>query len=58
MKNNKIKKTSAGMKIDEMEVIKPKKKAIKEEVKPNLRSHKFWEEVYDDEGEEIERFLR
>ncbi|MBK9149973.1 MAG: hypothetical protein IPM26_02900 [Saprospiraceae bacterium] len=58
MKNNKVKKTSGGSRSDEMEVIKPKKKGFKEESKLNVRSHKFWEDVYDDEGEEIEKYLR
>jgi hypothetical protein len=58
MKNNKAKKTSPGLKSDEMEVIKPKKKVIKEEGKLNVRSLKFWEDIYEDEGDELERFLR
>jgi hypothetical protein len=58
MKNNKAKKTSPALKSEEMEVIKPKKKVIKEEGKVNVRSLKFWEEIYEDEGDELERFLR
>jgi len=58
MKNNKSKKPSVKPKVDEFEAVKPKKKIGKEDTKINVRSKKFWEKLYDDEGEELEKFIK
>ncbi len=58
MKNNKQKKNTAKQYNDEAELLKPKKKILGNDTKVNLKSKKFWEEIYDDEGDELERFLR
>ncbi len=57
MKNNKIKKPSSSG-YDDFEILKPKKKLQKETEKINLKSKKFWKERYEDEGEDLERFIR
>jgi hypothetical protein len=57
MKNNKTKKPSSSS-YDDFEMTKPKKKLQKEPEKINLKSKKFWKERYEDEGEDLERFIR
>jgi len=57
MKNNKTKKPSSSN-YDEFEMIKPKKKLQKESEKINLKSKKIWKERYEDEGDDLERFIR
>jgi hypothetical protein len=60
LKNNRMKTPSVQMEMDEFGKFKPKKKPLKlkEESKINLRSKKFWQERYEDEGEDLERFIR
>ena len=58
MKNNKSKKTPKGTTGEDSELIKPKKKLPVTDSKINVISKKFWEEIYDNEGDEIEKFIR
>lgn len=58
MKNNKQKKLGKVQHQDEVEYFKPKKKAPAVDTKVNIKSKKFWEEIYDTEGDEIEKFIR
>ncbi|HMT51805.1 MAG: hypothetical protein IPG48_15250 [Saprospiraceae bacterium] len=58
MKNNKSKKTPKGTTGEDSELIKPKKKLPVTDSKINVKSKKFWEEIYDNEGDEIEKFIR
>lgn len=58
MKTNKPKKEVKNIFSEERESVKPKKKLSGGDQKINLKSHKFWDEVYEDEGEEIQKFLR
>ena len=58
MKNNKSKKTPKGNTGEETELFKPKKKLPATDSKINVKSKKFWEEIYDNEGDEIEKFIR
>jgi len=58
MRNNKPKKnTQKQQQIDEKESQKPKKKMLPNEPKVNLKSNKFWEEIIDDEAEDLEKYL-
>jgi hypothetical protein len=58
MKTNKPKKVVKNPFAADAETIKPKKKMTSYESKVDLKSKKFWEELYDDEGEELEKYLR
>ncbi|MBK8626462.1 MAG: hypothetical protein IPN86_13120 [Saprospiraceae bacterium] len=58
MKNNKQKKVTKVAYQDDNETLKAKKKARNDGSKINVKSKKFWEEIYDNEGEEIEKFIR
>lgn len=58
MKNNKSKKATKGGNENEIENLKPKKKLTPSESKVNVKSKKFWEEIYDNEGDDIEKFIR
>ncbi|MBK9736800.1 MAG: hypothetical protein IPO92_18305 [Saprospiraceae bacterium] len=58
MKTNKQNKNIKNPKPDDQETIKPKKKLAINDSKVNIKSKKFWEELYDDEGEELEKYLR
>jgi hypothetical protein len=56
MKNNKQKKIEPRKNRDEVELVKPKKKLLPNDSKIKVRSKKFWEELYDNEGEELEKY--
>jgi hypothetical protein len=58
MKTNKPKKEVKNIFKEEIESVKPKKKMNGSDQKINLKSNKFWEELYEDEGDEIQKFLR
>jgi hypothetical protein len=58
MKTNKPKKEVKNIFKEEAENAKPKKKMVGVDQKINLKSNKFWEEIYEDEGDEIQKFLR
>lgn len=58
MKNNKQKKVFKAPHQDDSEVLKTKKKPLNNESKINVKSKKFWEEIYDNEGDDIEKFIR
>lgn len=58
MKNNKQKKVFKISHQEESEKLKAKKKAMNTDSKVNVKSKKFWEEIYDNEGDEIEKFIR
>jgi hypothetical protein len=58
MKTNKPKKEVKNIFSEERESVKPKKKLSGGDQKVNLKSHKFWDELYEDEGEDIQKFLR
>jgi hypothetical protein len=58
MKNNNQKKIVKSKYQDDTESLKAKKKALNNESKINVKSKKFWEEIYDTEGEVIEKFIR
>lgn len=58
MKTN-INKTKVKSRFEEeAEKIKPKKKMAAPDNKVNLKSKKFWNDVFDDEGEDIEKYIR
>ncbi len=57
MKNNKQKKIDPRKNRDEAELNKPKKKLPSNDIKVNVRSKKFWEELYNNEGEELEKYI-
>ena len=57
MKNNKHKKKTVPQN-DKEESLKSKKKVPNNIVKVNVKSKKFWEEIYDNEGDDIEKFIR
>lgn len=60
LKNNKIKKVSSDLDSEEFGKFKPKKKLVKPkgDEKIDLKSKKFWQERYEDEGEDLEKFIR
>ncbi|MFZ1749837.1 MAG: hypothetical protein WAU01_06580 [Saprospiraceae bacterium] len=59
MKNNKLKKENKDFRQEEKELtLKAKKKPEKLDHKVNIKSNKFWKEVMDDEGDDIEKFIR
>ena len=58
MKTNKPKKVVKNPFASDAEIIKPKKKLTSLEAKVDLKSKKFWKELYEDEGEELEKYLR
>ncbi len=58
MKTNKPKKIVKNPFGSDAEVVKPKKKMILNEAKVDLKSKKFWQELYEDEGEELAKFIR
>lgn len=58
MKNNKQKINVKSKAQEEFELNKPKKKMVPNDSKVNVRSNKFWDELYDDEGEDIEKYIR
>lgn len=58
MKNNKPKKIFKEAYQEDSETLKAKKKALNNGTKINIKSKKFWEEIYDNEGEDIEKFIR
>jgi|APTNR8051073442_1049403.scaffolds.fasta_scaffold167760_1 hypothetical protein len=60
VKNNKSKNQVTPFEKEDFGKIKPKKKVakLKDDGKVNLKSKKFWQERYEDEGEDLERFIR
>lgn len=58
MKNNKPTKSLQSRSEESADFKKPKKKLASEKTKLNIKSKKFWKEILDTEGEEIERFIR
>jgi hypothetical protein len=58
MKNNKQKSSVKSKPLEEFEANKPKKKMVPNDSKVNVKSNKFWDELYDDEGDEIQKYLR
>lgn len=58
MKTNKPKKIVKNPFNSDVENLKPKKKMTSYEAKVDLKSKKFWEELYEDEGEKLEKYLR
>jgi hypothetical protein len=58
MKTNKPKKEVKDIFKEDVENVKPKKKMNGADQKINLKSNKFWDELYEDEGDEIQKFLR
>lgn len=58
MKSIKQKKNNHRPDFEEIDSVKPKKKVQPNDQKVNVKSNKFWEEIYDDEGEDFEKLLR
>jgi hypothetical protein len=58
MKNNNQKKNLKKPEFDDMDTIKVKKKINTGEDKVNLKSRKFWDEIYEDEDDNFEKLLR
>lgn len=58
MKNNKQKNVVKNQRLEDDEYVKPKKKIQTTENKVNPKSKKFWKEIYDDEGEDVEKYVR
>ncbi|MFZ1704152.1 MAG: hypothetical protein WAT79_07385 [Saprospiraceae bacterium] len=60
LKNNKPKGFSQDVEKEEFGKFKAKKKPakLKEDSKIDLKSKKFWQERFDDEGEDLERFIK
>ena len=58
MRNNKPKKNAPKRhQSDENEALKPKKKMLPHEPKVNLKSNKFWDEIIDEEADDLEKYL-
>jgi hypothetical protein len=59
MKSIKQQKSPKDFSKEELDFKKPKKKnLVLQESKINVKSKKFWEELYDNEGEEIQKYIR
>jgi hypothetical protein len=58
MKNNNQKKNLKKPEFDDMDTIKVKKKINTGEDKVNLKSRKFWDEIYEDDDDNFEKLLR
>lgn len=61
MKNLKPKKQGKGFIYEDNENTGDRKKVKKTNVnsgKINVKSKRFWNEVYDDEGDEVEKYIR
>jgi hypothetical protein len=58
MKNNNQKKNLKKPEFDDMDTIKVKKKINSGEDKVNLKSRKFWDEIYVDDDDNFEKLLR
>jgi hypothetical protein len=56
MKSLKPQKNVKDSPNDEFDKLKPKKKMTSNPGKVNLKSTKFWKEIYNQEGEEIEKY--
>lgn len=59
-KNNRLKSKTFEKETEEFQLVKHKKRPFKakEDGKINLKSKRFWQERYEDEGEDLERFIR
>ncbi len=58
MKNNKQKSSVKIKPLEEFDANKPRKKMVPNDSKVNVKSNKFWNELYDDEGDDIQKYLR
>jgi len=58
MKINKLKKSSPPKKAEDSDSFKLSKKVVKDSPKVNVKSKKFWQERFEDEGEDLEKFIR
>ena len=60
LKYNKTKSQSKENEVEDFGKNKNKKKSLKPFTEPklNLKSKKFWQERFDDEGDDLERFIR
>jgi hypothetical protein len=58
MKSNKKLKPKNDRFNDDVDLLKTKKKAVPEKKKVNLKSPKFWDEVWDDDEEDFSKLLR
>lgn len=57
MKSNKKLKQKTS-RFDDVEVLKPKKKGLTDSKKVNLKSPKFWDDVWKDDEEDFAKLLR
>jgi len=58
MNTNKQKSTTKGGQSEDFDLSKRKKKSNLTPSKVNVKSKKFWEKVVDDEGDDIEKYIR
>ena len=58
MKNNKQKKNLKKPEFDDMDSLKVTKKSHSGDEKINLKSRKFWDEIYEDEEDNFDKLLR
>lgn len=60
LKYNKTKSQPQQNEVEDFGKNKVKKKSLKplQDSKLNLKSKKFWQERFDDEGDDLERFIR
>lgn len=58
MKSNKKLKPKNDRFNDDVELLKTKKKPLTEKKKVNLKSPKFWDEVWNDDEEDFSKLLR
>ena len=58
MKNNKQKKNVKKPEFDDTDTIKMKKKNLSGDEKVNLKSKKFWDDIYIDDEDSFEKLLR
>lgn len=59
-KNNRLKNKSFEPEADDLHKLKIKKKPLKakDDSKVNVKSKRFWQERYEDEGEDLEKYIR
>lgn len=60
LKHNKTKSLSKTNEVEDFGKNKARKKTLRpvNDSKINLKSKKFWQERFDDEGDDLERFIR
>ncbi len=58
MKSIKQKRNNHRPDFEDKDSVKPKKKIMAIDQKVNVKSNKFWEDIYEDEGDKIDKLLK